>query len=236
MRILLVCFVALLRQDDPAALIQQLGAGEIESRDAAQRKLEALGVKARDPLKKALATAKDDLKARLQAVLDKLPKLEMTLKTVEKPKAGASVELQVRLKNVSDDPLVLVGSLDGSDGRRFPYVVIDIKDADGKAVPWENGKGCGYKNSMREKDFVEVKPGAEFDPFQTIDSGGFFGNPKCGWAPPKAGTYSITVTYDSTPTDYDAWKGSGEGEKGVAALWARVCHAKVVKTIEVKVE
>ena len=117
MKFLLLILPLLLQgADEYQRLIEQLASDELETRDAAQRKLEEAGAKAKDPLKKALATAKGDQAARIKTALDKLPKLEVVVRSnKEKHRVGEDLVLEVRIKNISDEIVVVVGSLDGSD-------------------------------------------------------------------------------------------------------------------------
>lgn len=122
---------------------------------------------------------------------------------------GETPQIQVGLKNESDDPVVLVGSLDASDIRwRYPYCYLEIKGPP-DAQQWGLGR-CGNTNPLRREDFVTVQPGEVFDPYQTVDDYGFFSCSQLDWHNfAVAGTYRLTWVYSTNSQTPQEWVGDG---------------------------
>ena len=122
---------------------------------------------------------------------------------------GKTPTITVTITNRTKQDVVLVGSLDGSDGRRFPYCQFDVQNADGTSAMKPTKGLCGYKNMLRKQDFVTVPAEMDFDPFKKIDSYGFFGPSGLNTNTfDKLGTYRITFFYSTKNDDILAWAGN----------------------------
>lgn len=90
-------------------------------------------------------------------------------------KLGDVPKFEVMIENNTNDTVVFIGSLDGSDVcLRLPYCLFII-DRPFFSSPVETYGRCGNLNSIRLSDFVKVPPHKSFDPYLEIDDYGFFG-------------------------------------------------------------
>src|SRR4051812_4984786 len=84
---------------------------------------------------------------------------------------GKAPRISVKLTNRTGGEILLVGSLDGSDGKmRYPHAYFEVTGPDGKS-PVKGVGRCGNTNPLTEKCFVKVPAGGSFDPYGK----GFFG-------------------------------------------------------------
>jgi hypothetical protein len=89
-----------------------------------------------------------------------------------KYKVGELPSLKVLIHNNTGDDIYLIGSLDGSDVKwRMPYCYYSIQEPTNHPV---TSLRCGNMNSLRVQDFRLVKPGEAFNPYQDVDTYGFF--------------------------------------------------------------
>lgn len=89
-------------------------------------------------------------------------------------KIGEVPVLKVEITNNTNKQICLIGSLDGSDLKwRMPYCYYTIEKPKPDTVKFSR---CGNVNPLRVEDFKIVKPGDRFNPYQTIDMYGFFGD------------------------------------------------------------
>jgi hypothetical protein len=140
------------------------------------------------------------------------PPLSCTIKGPATCELGQVPAISVELTNWTDKDIYLVGSLDASDMKwRYPFCYFEIRDAIGNPVKVRVGR-CGNMNAIREKDFVRVAPGGKFDPYQTIDEGGFFGSSQMipqSFA--SEGEYRIRFVYSTEAPKLDTWLGDRNG-------------------------
>jgi hypothetical protein len=153
------------------------------------------------------------------------PPVECVL-TVANPvcKVGEVPELSVRIVNNTGRPVYLVGCLDGSDCFwRYPHCYFEIIGPDGGPVPFVVGR-CGLMNPLRDKDFVRVPSGGQFDPFMHIDEHGFFGcyQQICRDTFRNPGEYRLRFVYSTRSRDIAKWQ--GDGKKGLAERFEEVPH------------
>lgn len=162
-------------------------------------------------------------------------------------KLGEIPKIQLRIENVSEKAVWVIGLLDGSDetawpvwapdrfgikrnigaGRRYPRYRIELL-VDRRPPITDVGErvwSCGNMNALRKEDYVRLSPGSSFDPF-----GGEFGTPSLltmSWIWRQRGTYRLSVVYDSEVADDSKFHGHWSGEestqllKSVARLTAR---------------
>ena len=89
-------------------------------------------------------------------------------------KVGELPKFKVDILNNSKEDIYLIGSLDGSDVKwRFPYCYYSI---DRPKPDTTRLARCGNMNTLRVADFKLVKAGEKFDPYESIDGYGFFGD------------------------------------------------------------
>jgi len=145
---------------------------------------------------------------------------------------GNTPKLTISLVNQTGEDICLVGCLDASSCKwRYPHCCFEIIGPSGPIAD-NYGARCGNMNTLREQDFVNVPPGGSFDPFQSIDSYGFFGthqlNPKTFSTP---GTYRIRFVYSTNQAKIGAWAGDRSdaviADKNLGALFAKVPKVEV---------
>lgn len=208
-------------------LIEQLGHKDLDVRDRADAELRKTGAdeegakKLRPLLEAALKGADSDLTARLQGILESFPKLKLVVTSnANAYKPGDKLDLRIRIRNISPSKVRVVGSLDGScTGSRFPRYTAQILDDTGAECTLDFGKRCGNMNGLREKDFVGLAPGEEFDPYTRVDEYGFFRHYALDrWSVPKAGKYTLVFTADFAETEPGKWDGWGSAEPMAAKI------------------
>jgi hypothetical protein len=147
---------------------------------------------------------------------------------------GKAPKITVAITNQTNVDIYLVGSLDASDCKwRFPHCYFEVTGPDGKSAAQGIGRFCGNMNTLREKDFVKVPPGSEFDPYQHIDEGGFFSAHQldaCTFR--SAGEFRIQFVYCTANDSITKW--GGDGRSWVAADEKLVGLFKKVPKVEVR--
>jgi hypothetical protein len=153
-------------------------------------------------------------------------------------KPGETPELKVAIVNKTRKDVYLIGSLDASDLKwRSPHCYFSIERPNKDPLP--GGGRCGNMNSLRENDFVLVKSGESFDPYQSIDGYGFFGpyimgNKDAFKAP---GTYKITFHYSTKSTKIGDYLGDGSTNEKLLALFMQMPHIELTSnTVEIEVK
>lgn len=118
---------------------------------------------------------------------------------------GQRPKFTVRITNHTDRPMLLVGSLDGSDvGWRYPKLTVQ---RDGPVEP-EGISRCGNTNNLKPNDFIAVEPGESFDPFMVTNEHGFFSHFLLRDTDfEKPGIYQYTLSYDTDEKDIAQWWG-----------------------------
>ena len=117
---------------------------------------------------------------------------------------GEPPDLAVRITNVSDKPLWLVGVLPGSEGLRYPRYEVEIEGPSGSALrPFP--EELDYARGLRPEDFVRLAPGESFDPQQ---GKGFVPIQQLAWfQPDRPGKYRLRLRFDATAQDEREWLG-----------------------------
>lgn len=142
--------------------------------------------------------------------------------------------LSVRITNVSDRPVWMVGVLPGSEGQRYPRYIAEIE---GPAGPVEIRfpEGLDYVRGLQTDDFVRLNPGESFDPQR---GQGFIPIQKLAWFKPREpGTYRLRVRFDATAQDARQWLGHSfvRNREEVETLVRQVPHVQVESnTLEIE--
>jgi hypothetical protein len=128
--------------------------------------------------------------------------LECRLEPVQTPfRVGDRPAFSAQLINHSMQTIFLVPCLDGSAyGIRFPHVTIRVDGEEGGVIPSGSWHWCGNLNNLGVTDFVEVKPGAAFDPLAlgfTRDLG------VCA----RPGRYTAVFHYSTNEPGLHKWMG-----------------------------
>ncbi|MFT3786800.1 MAG: hypothetical protein QM770_11635 [Tepidisphaeraceae bacterium] len=125
-------------------------------------------------------------------------------------KLGEAPKLAVSLRNQGNVDIYLIGSLDASDCKwRYPHCYFEVIGPNGVPSTQPLAR-CGNMNTLRAKDFVKVRPGETFDPYQRIDNYGFFSPHQFAAENfTQPGKYRIRFVYSTTSTDIGDWAGDG---------------------------
>lgn len=113
-------------------------------------------------------------------------------------------DLSVRITNISDRPIWMVGVLPGSEGLRYPHYLAEIEGPSGP-IEMRFPEGLDYARGLRTEDFVRLAPGESFDPQQ---GKGFIPVQQLAWfKPSEPGTYRLKLHFDATAEDPRQWMG-----------------------------
>lgn len=145
-------------------------------------------------------------------------------------KVGQVPKLEVQIINESYKEIYLIGSLDGSDDKsRMPYCYFTIVKPKPDTIIFP---GCKITNPIRTEDFVLVKPKGKFNPFQSIDDYGFFGDHTTTQKETfqNAGIYKIQFHYSTDTNKIENFMGSfGQWSKGADSMKIKSLLARVPK-------
>jgi hypothetical protein len=112
-------------------------------------------------------------------------------------------QFQVRVQNVSDRDVWMIGVLPGSEGLRYPHYVAEIEGPSGP-VPVRLPEDLDYVPGLRPDDFVRLSPGESFDP----QGEGFVPVQQLAWfRPAQPGRYRLRLRFDATDDDLRKWLG-----------------------------
>ena len=151
---------------------------------------------------------------------------------------GETPEITVAIKNNSEKDVYLIGSLDASESQwRSPYCYFTIDKPKSDSLPIV--VRCGYMNSLRKEDFILVKSGEEFNPYQPIDDYGFFDSyeivRKENFQNP--GKYKITFHYSTESTALDDYLGDGKENTELRELFEKMPNIKLTSnSIEIEIK
>ena len=158
-------------------------------------------------------------------------------------KIGQVPKLEVRLINVSNKDIYLIGSLDGSDLQwRMPYCYYSIDKPKPDTLIFPR---CGNTNPIRVEDFKMVKPKEEFNPFESIDGFGFFGDYTTTQKETfrNSGVYKIQFHYTTNSGNIEKFLGNfrqwkrGSDSLKLKSFFARVPKGDIISNeIEIKIE
>jgi hypothetical protein len=131
-------------------------------------------------------------------------KVELISGKGQRQSLGEPPDLSVRITNVSDRPIYMVGVLPGSEGMRAPQYQAEIEGPSGP-VHLRLPEGLDYARGLQADDFVRLDPGQSFDPQH---GKGFIPIQKLAWfKPSEPGTYRFRLRLDATAQDPRAWMG-----------------------------
>lgn len=119
-----------------------------------------------------------------------------------KYRIGELPALKVEIINNSSEDIYLIGSLDGSDVKwRMPYCYFTLQKPAPDTV--RVGPRCGTLNPLRKEDFVLIKAGEKFNPYQNLDRYGFFSDYTVTNTETfkNAGVYKIQFHYSTNSAD-----------------------------------
>lgn len=171
------------------------------------------------------------------------PKLKCILTTGRTEyKVGEVPQLHVKIINEGHEDVYIIGSLDGSDVKwRMPYCYFSIQKPIVDSVG-RTGR-CGNTNTLTASDFVRVKPGESFNPYQLFDNlHGFFSDHET-MRPENfrnPGVYKIRFYYNSNSNDIDSFDGRfnqlGKDSMAVRELFPKAAKVDLASNeIEIRI-
>lgn len=161
-------------------------------------------------------------------------KIELYSATGSRHDLNRPLDVSVRITNISDEPIWLVGVLPGSEGLRYPQYQAEIEGPSG-TVQMRFPEGLDYARGLRPEDFVRLAPGESFDPQQ---GKGFVPIQQLAWfQPSEKGTYRMRLRFDATSEDVREWMGHTpvRDQRKVESLLRQVPHVAVESnTLEIE--
>jgi hypothetical protein len=114
------------------------------------------------------------------------------------------LDLSVRVTNVSDEAVWMVGVLPGSGGLRYPQYSAEIEGPSGP-VRQPFAEGLDYARGLQAEDFVRLHPGESFDP---QEGKRYIPIQELAWfQPTEPGRYRLRLRFDATAGDARHWLG-----------------------------
>lgn len=145
-------------------------------------------------------------------------------------KVGVVVPVKIEVRNVSSDPVWMIGVLDGSEqGYRFPQYQPSITSE--PPVPPPEMEECGNLAPLRLQEFTHLDPNESFDP--TVSDSGAAYLPIYTFAnfvAPAPGSYQFRLKLSTRSDNEDDWLGM-RGYPGESDVLARL---KDVPRVEVE--
>jgi hypothetical protein len=148
-------------------------------------------------------------------------------------RTGQPIDVSIKICNISDAPVRLVGVLDGSEtGVRFPHYLPEIK----ASVEFEPPEleACGNASPLRTTDFRLLKPQECFDPTKSAGEASYlplftFQN----FSPSQAGLYELSLTLSTESRRDEQWLGTlgYPGEEKVLKLLKEVPRLNIKSNI-----
>jgi hypothetical protein len=121
-------------------------------------------------------------------------------------KQGEVPKFTVEIKNSTDTSIYLVNALDGSHRKsRFPYSYFKVEKVADTSYKINLIVGCGNEDGIQMIDFVEVKPGEIFNPYNLPHY--FVTNISDDKNFERKGKYKITYYYSTNEPDFKKWIG-----------------------------
>lgn len=112
-------------------------------------------------------------------------------------------DFSVRITNISEGPIWMVGVLPGSEGLRYPYYLAEIEGPLGP-VSVQFPEELDYVRGLQPEDFVRLGPGESFDP----QGKGFVPIQQLAWfKPAKPGKYRLRLQFDAAAKNPRQWLG-----------------------------
>ena len=162
-------------------------------------------------------------------------KIELWSTAGPRQSLGQPLQIVVRVTNVTDGPILMVGVLPGSEGQRYPQYVAEIEGPAGR-VHTRFPEALDYVRGLRTEDFVRLAPGESFDP----QGQGFIPiQPFVWFRATEPGTYWLRLCFDATVREAHAWLGhsvAGDPQK-LETLIGQVPPVRVwSNTLEIEFE
>lgn len=130
-------------------------------------------------------------------------KIELRSAKGSRQQLDEPLDLSVRITNVSDEPVWMVGVVPGSEGLRYPQYLAEIEGPSGP-VQAQFPEALDYVRGLQPDDFVRLAPGESFDP----QGKGFIPVQQLAWfKPTEPGKYRLRLHFDATARELKEWMG-----------------------------
>ena len=163
--------------------------------------------------------------------------LQLTLQLPRGPaRVGEPVPVGVRVTNVGERPVQMVGVVDGSEtGQRFPYYLPAIRAGDTVVRP--GLPEDPLVGPLRRSDVILLPPGDSFDPTSADGHAYLPLSTFANFQPLSPGRYTFELTLDTRAPDPARWLGRfGQDAEREAVLAAVRTIPPVLLTAAVQVE
>jgi hypothetical protein len=157
----------------------------------------------------------------------------------EPQRVGSPIMINISVKNISSQPLWMIGVLDGSEiGFRYPHYKPSITGSV-PIPPPENLPWCGNVAPLRLQDFHYLLPGESFDPIVPQEGAEYL--PLVifnSFRPSLPGNYEFRLEVSTESEQEEDWLGVLEypGKENVLARLAKVPRLQIEsKVTSVKV-
>jgi hypothetical protein len=162
--------------------------------------------------------------------------LQLTLQVPQGPaRLGEPVPIGVRVTNVGERPVHMIGVVDGSEtGQRFPYYLPVIR---GDAVVRPGPPEDPLVGPLRRSDVILLNPGDSFDP-TSADAHAYLPlSTFANFRPASTGRYTFELTLDTRAPDPGRWLGRfGQEAEREAVLAVVRTIPSVLLTVAVHIE
>jgi hypothetical protein len=144
------------------------------------------------------------------------------------PRLGDLVQVEVKVRNLSPRPLLIVGVLDGSEaGLRYPHYTPQIVGPEHSLPPPEWPEMTA---PLRAQDFCRLKPGEAFDPTERVEGRTYL--PLVAFRefrPMGIGAYDLSLVLSTESQRDEDWMGTlpYPKQEGVLDLLSEVPRLKV---------
>jgi hypothetical protein len=146
--------------------------------------------------------------------------------------ANQAVSIGTRVKNISSNPVWIVGVLDGSEaGLRYPHYLPKIE---GPSYEELKPEWSDFTSPLRMKDFLLLQPGEDFDPTVSVNGAGYL--PLVAFRdfiPPSVGRYHLSLSFLTESVSDEQWLGTIPDASQNESLRQveKVPHCKVVSNM-----
>lgn len=203
----ILTLIVLLLQDDGEAKLEvfrpRLASEDPKERSQAAEELrETVDRTWRAALQKKIEQEKDpEVKECWKAALDSIQDLKLTIVVDGDVRVGGVPKYRVRIKNLTDEDVIIPRSLDGSDDKmRYPFYTARFFGPDRREIEFKHEPRCGMVNPLKAEDLLAIKPGAQVDP---LGEGSFSIDRLGSWSPDAPGRYRVEIDAEfNAPTPY----------------------------------
>jgi len=132
---------------------------------------------------------------------------------------GRPAPIQIELRNISDEPIWMVGVLDGSEGGlRYPHYLPAVM-RNGVIVAVPGAAEDPLVGPIRAADFRRLSPGESFDPTRPDQGAGYVPlSTFATWPCPAAGEYQFVTRLSTASQAPEQWLGRFGQHEDLASI------------------